>query len=298
MEILLKYEKSYGNLIEMKANLLKSYGEYFANLLELPRLLSLDLAALFACLEHHPQLASFPELRLLLMPALWLRALLRASECFRPLLPNPSGSHTFQQEVVALRLTRATDERKYPQSPLNGCAIRLPIPALAWVAAWHQLEGQIHSGPPRTYKTKAIPRSLPVEPGLRDGLVQALSEVCAAGVLAGEHAMRFAQLPEELTATAKISFRIWVPGVPVTDFAALDPAMGARGLMTRFAAQASLLDMDLSTGDLANLWCPGLPFKLLTLPAPLTYVSRALAEQCEQDFPIRDPQQGLSLIHI
>ena len=38
-----------------------SDGDYFASLLELPRVLSLDLAALFACLEHHPQLTFFPE---------------------------------------------------------------------------------------------------------------------------------------------------------------------------------------------------------------------------------------------
>ena len=265
--------------------------DYSASLLALPPALSLDLAALFACLGEHPQLTSFPEWRLLYVPALWLRALLQASECFRPLLPNPMSSHTFSQEVVTLRLTRATDKCKYPQSPFNGCAIRLPIPVLAWVTAWHSLGGQIRDGPRRTFTTKAIPRSFPVDRGIRDVLVRALSETCAADALSGEHALRFAQLPMDFAATAKISFRLWPAGRQVSAFASLDPAMPARGLLARFAAMARLLDAGLCTRDLAHLWCPGIPFTLALLPGPRAYVSQDLVQQYRRGFPIRDPQQ-------
>ena len=168
----------------------------------------------------------------------------------------------------------------------------MPIPVLAWVAAWHHIDGSVKSTFPRTFRTKAIPRTLVVAPSLRKELVVALREICAAGALDGEHAVRFAQVPETLAATAKISFRVWEPYTPVTAFATQDPTMTARGLMPRLIAQACLLDAGVRTGDLAPLWCPGLPFTLQTLPEVPTDVPRALAEQYEDGFPIKDPQSG------
>ena len=267
-------------------------GEYFAAMLELPRLLSLDLAALFGCLERHPQIKALPELRQLWSPELWLRALLQASDAFRPLLDSPDEARTFQQEVLTLRIARATDACKFPMSPFNGLTIRMPIPVLAWVAAWHQIDGCVKSTAPRTFRTKAIPRTLWVAPSLKKDLVVALREICAAGALDGEHAVRFAQVPETLGAIAKISFRIWEPNTPVAVLATQDPAMPARALLPRLVAQAGLLDAVVRTGDLAPLWCPGLPFTLQTLPDVPRDVPAALAEAFEEGFPIKDPQSG------
>ena len=217
---------------------------------------------------------------------------MQASDAFRPLLDSPDEARTFQQEVLTLRLARATDGCKFPMSPFNGLTIRMPIPVLAWVAAWHQIDGGVKSTTPRTFRTKAIPRTLWVAPSLKKDLVVALREICAAGALDGEHAVRFAQVPETLGATAKISFRIWEPNTPVAVFATNDPAMPARGLLPRLVAQAGLLDAVVRTGDLAPLWCPGLPFTLQTLPEIPTDVPKALAEAFEGGSPSRTLNLG------